>query len=57
MTLKLLCWSRYSFRKYFYSTCSVKDILKSQPVGGKTKLKVIYYIYEINCELKIANTQ
>lgn len=55
MTLKLLSRSRYSFSKYFYSSCSVKDILESPPVGGKKKLKVIYHVNEIYCELKVVS--
>jgi len=37
--LSLPC--RYTFNRYLYSSCSVKDILNTQPEGCKKKLKVI----------------
>lgn len=42
--MKLLNLSRYFLSKKCYSSCSVKDILKTQPVGSKKKLKVIFYV-------------
>lgn len=39
----LLSLTRYSFTKHLYSTCSVKEILKTQPEGCKKKLKVVLY--------------
>lgn len=39
--MKLLNLTRYFLSKKCYSSCSVKDILKTQPVGSKKKLKVI----------------
>lgn len=39
--MKLLNLTRYFLNKKCYSSCSVKEILKTQPVGSKKKLKVI----------------
>jgi len=33
--------SRYTLSRHLYSSCSVKDILNTQPDGCKKKLKVI----------------
>lgn len=42
MNMKLLSLPcRYTFNRYLYSSCSVKDILNTQPEGCKKKLKVI----------------
>jgi len=37
--LSLPC--RYTFGRYLYSSCSVKDILNTESEGCKKKLKVI----------------
>lgn len=42
--MKLLSLSRFFLNKKCYSSCSIKDILKTQPVGSKKKLKVILYV-------------
>lgn len=47
MIMKLLNLSKHSLSKYFYSSSSVKDILKTQPEGYKKKLKVILKLYYI----------
>lgn len=39
--MKLLSLTRYFLSKKCYSSCSVKDILKTQPLGSKKKIKVI----------------
>lgn len=40
MNMKLLSLPcRYTFNRYLYSSCSVKDILNTQPEGCKKKLK------------------
>lgn len=40
MITKFLNLSKHSFSKYFYSSCSVKEILETQPANYKKKLKV-----------------
>lgn len=54
MIMKLLSLTKHSFGKYFYSSCSVKDIFITKPEGSKRKLKVIFkclyfFYYYINC--------
>lgn len=42
MNMKLLSLPcRYTLSRHLYSSCSVKDILNTQPDGSKKKIKVI----------------